>query len=124
MHSVVIADDEKLICDGIRSVIEADLPELTITHIFEDGAMLYEYLESHQPDIIILDIAMPGKSGLDVARLIESQGHNSYVIIITAHQLFEYAKEAIENIDVATLKHLLAADFSQHENKNPPSFVR
>jgi len=95
MHSVVIADDEKLICDGIRSVIEADLPELTITHIFEDGAMLYEYLESHQPDIIILDIAMPGKSGLDVARLIESQGHNSYVIIITAHQLFEYAKEAI-----------------------------
>ena len=50
---VVIADDEKLICDGIRSVIEADLPELTITHIFEDGAMLYEYLESHQPDIII-----------------------------------------------------------------------
>ena len=33
----------------------------------------------------------------------------------------EYAKEAIENIDVATLKQLLAADFSQHENKNPPS---
>ena len=38
--------------------------------------------------------------------------------------LLEYAKEASENIDVATLKQLLAADFSQHENKNPPTFLR
>lgn len=96
MYNVVIADDEKLICDGICSIIETDLPELTITQVFEDGSMLYEYLKSHQPDIIILDIAMPGKSGLDVARLVESTGHNSYVVIITAHQLFEYAKEAID----------------------------
>lgn len=95
MHSVVIADDEKLICDGIRSIIQTELPDLTITHVFEDGSMIYEYLEAHEPDIVICDIAMPGKSGLDVARLVEAKGHNSYVIIITAHQLFEYAKEAI-----------------------------
>ena len=38
--------------------------------------------------------------------------------------LLEYAKEMIENIDICKLKEMLAADFSQHENKNPPSFLR
>ena len=38
--------------------------------------------------------------------------------------LLEYAKEKMENVDIATLKQMLAADFSQHENKNPPSFLR
>ncbi|MBQ7391560.1 MAG: DUF4080 domain-containing protein, partial [Clostridia bacterium] len=38
--------------------------------------------------------------------------------------LLEYAKEAVANIDVFKLKEMLAADFMQHENKNPPSFLR
>ena len=38
--------------------------------------------------------------------------------------LLEYAKEKIEGIDLSKLKEMLAADFSQHENKNPPSFLR
>ena len=38
--------------------------------------------------------------------------------------LLEYAKEAIGNIDTSNLKEMLAADFSQHENKNPPNFLR
>ena len=38
--------------------------------------------------------------------------------------LLEYAKEKIENVDLSQLKEMLAADFSQHENKNPPSFLR
>lgn len=58
--------------------------------------MLYEYLSLHQPDIIILDIEMPGKSGLDIARFVDQKDHKSYVILITAHQNFEYAKEAID----------------------------
>ena len=38
--------------------------------------------------------------------------------------LLEYTKETIKNIDISKLKQMLAADFSQHENKNPPSFLR
>ena len=38
--------------------------------------------------------------------------------------LLEYAKEGIKEVDVSKLKEMLAADFSQHENKNPPSFLR
>lgn len=96
MYTIVIADDEKLICDDIKSVITSFLPELEISQIFYNGSTLYEYLNSHQPDIVLLDIEMNGKSGLDIARLIDAQQHKSYVIIITAHQNFEYAKAAID----------------------------
>lgn len=95
MYSVVIADDERLICDGIRSVIESTLPELEIKKIFHDGTSLYDYLQSHQPDILLLDIQMPEKSGLDIAGFIYEQNYKTYTIIITAHHEFEYAKAAI-----------------------------
>ena len=38
--------------------------------------------------------------------------------------LLDYAKESIETLDISTLKQMLAADFAQHENKNPPAFLR
>lgn len=105
MYSVVIADDEKLICDGIKSVIESALPELEIKGIFHNGTSLYDYLHYHQPDILLLDIQMPGKSGLDIARFIHEQNHKSYMIIITAHHEFEYAKDAINyNVDAFITK--------------------
>ena len=38
--------------------------------------------------------------------------------------LLEYAQETIQPLDISTLKQMLAADFAQHENKNPPTFLR
>lgn len=96
MYSVVIADDESKICDGIKAIISTALPECEVTHIYRNGNLLYDHLLSHQPDILLIDIEMPGKSGLDIARLIDEQQHKSYVIIITAHHNFEYAKAAID----------------------------
>lgn len=96
MYTIVLADDEKLICDDISSVITSFLPELELLQIFHNGNTFYDYLQSHQPDIVLLDIEMPGKLGLDIARFIDSQQHKSYVIIITAHHNFEYAKAAID----------------------------
>ncbi|MBQ8189881.1 MAG: response regulator [Lachnospiraceae bacterium] len=96
MYTVIIADDEKLICDGIKSVIDSALPELEITQIFQDGDMLYEYLDTREPDILLLDIEMPGKSGLDIAQFIYERHYKSRVIIITAYPDFAYAKKAID----------------------------
>lgn len=96
MYTVVIADDEKLICDGIQSVIHSAMPELEIMQIFYEGTMLYEYLDTNEPDILLLDIEMPGKTGLDIAELVYERHYKSRVIIITAYPDFEYAKKAID----------------------------
>lgn len=96
MYNTVIADDEKLICNSILSVLNAALPELKSVHVFQSGMDVYDYVSTHTADICILDIEMPGKSGLDVAQLLSTQKHNKYVIMITAYQDFDYARQAID----------------------------
>lgn len=97
MYTAAIADDEKLICNAIQSVIDTALPELEILKIFHDGLEAYDYLASNHADFLILDIQMPKKSGLDIAQLVREQNTDSYIIIITAHQDFQYAKRAIDH---------------------------
>ena len=96
MYTIVIADDEKLICDAILSVLGTTVPELSNIQVFHDGTAAYNFISSNKVDILLLDIEMPGKSGLDIAQFIADQKLDSYVIIITAYQNFDYAKRAID----------------------------
>ena len=96
MFSIVIADDEPLICNGISSLISSNLPECNIMGIFHDGTLLYDFLQSSHPDILIVDIEMPGKSGLDIASFLFEKQSSCYIIIITAYHKFEYANKAIQ----------------------------
>ena len=95
MYSTVIVDDETLICDAIRSVLETGVPEITKITIFHDGKAAYDYLAANHADILILDIEMPGKTGLDIARLIREKQEGCYILMITAYRDFSYAQEAI-----------------------------
>lgn len=96
MYTAIVADDEKLICNSILSVLGTAVSELKILRVFHDGAEAFDYLVSNHADILLLDIQMPKKSGLDIAQLIREKGSDSYIIIITAHQDFDYAKRAID----------------------------
>lgn len=96
MYTVVIADDEQLVCSSIASVIRSATPEVRIAKVFHNGTDTYEYLQSNHADILLLDIEMPGTSGLDIAQFLNIQRANSYVIIITAYHNFDYAKRAID----------------------------
>lgn len=95
MYSIVIADDEQRICDAIKAVVVSAIQDVEIAGIFYDGDELYQYLSENTVNIVLMDIEMPGKSGLEIAKLLEEQGHRSYVIIITAFHEFEYARQAI-----------------------------
>lgn len=96
MYSIVIADDEQRICDSIQFVVETVFPQIKIAGIFQDGEELDTYLQTHSVDLIITDIEMPQKAGLDIARRNDEQGHPSYLIMITAYREFDYARRALE----------------------------
>lgn len=95
MYTIVISDDEKGICEGLYSIISGSFPECTVTEVFHDGALLYDYLQVCRPDIILLDIEMPGRSGLEIARFVHESSMDSQIIMITAHSKFEYARDAV-----------------------------
>lgn len=111
MYTTIIADDEKLICDAILSVLNAAVPELDDIHVFYNGAEAYDYVQSHKVDLLLLDIEMPEKSGLDIAQFVSEQHYDSYVIIITAYREFDYAKRAID----CNVNAFLTKPFSSQE---------
>lgn len=102
MYSIVIADDEHTICNNILAVIHSAFPDIRDVKVFNSGTSAYDYVSTHAADILILDIMMPGKSGLDIAEQLSSLKPETYVIIITAHHNFDYSVRAI-NCNVGAL---------------------
>lgn len=92
---VVIADDMEDTRNGIQKLIAMRFPNFTIEGVFEDGNMLMEYLEHHVPDLLITDIRMPGYDGLAACKKLREHSEHAKIILITAYQDFEYAKQAI-----------------------------
>ena len=105
MYSVVIADDEINIGNGIADVLKAHCPELVIKGVFYNGQDLAEFLSKNYVHIVISDIRMPKVNGLDIAKLILQKKLDTHIIIITGYKDFEYAKKAIDyRVDALLLK--------------------
>ena len=95
MYRVVIADDEPLIIRGLRKMIDWTKLNTEIVGEAEDGGELLELLDTLEPDIIVSDISMPQKSGLDVLKEIKSRGLKTKVIFLSGFQEFSYARDAV-----------------------------
>lgn len=96
MYRLVIADDEPLVLVGLRSMLEWESYGITIAGAARNGAQLLELIESVSPDIVITDIRMPVKSGLEVMReCAERYGRVPLFIVLTSHEEYGYVKEAI-----------------------------
>jgi len=85
----LIAEDEAVLRSELRAALAGLWPELAIVAEAEDGLVARSSFEQHRPDILFLDIQMPGMSGLEVAALASRRSH---VVFVTAFD--EYAIEA------------------------------
>lgn len=96
MYTILIADDNKKICDGLIMIISQCFPELKILGPFYNGEDAISEIKKSVPDIVISDIRMPKADGLEICRLIRSKSSLTKIILVTGYQEFEYAKKAIE----------------------------
>jgi DNA-binding LytR/AlgR family response regulator len=87
----VIADDERLMRDQLRARLAEVWPELEVVAEARNGDEAVALVKEHKPDLVFLDIRMPGKTGVEAAREI---GDACHVVFITAYS--EYAVEAFE----------------------------
>jgi DNA-binding LytR/AlgR family response regulator len=90
--TAVIADDERLMRDQIRNSLKEAWPELTIVGEAGNGHDAIALVQSEEPDIIFLDINMPGIDGIQAARALAGKVH---VVFVTAHD--QYAISAFEH---------------------------
>jgi len=91
MATALIAEDEPLLRAQLKARLGEAWPDLVIVAEAENGAQALDLAEEHRPDIAFLDIRMPVRSGLEVAREIGSHAH---VVFVTAYD--EYAVAAFE----------------------------
>jgi two-component system response regulator AlgR len=97
----LIVDDEPLAVERLQ-ILSARLPGIQLAGTATDGEAALRMVEALQPDLLLLDIAMPGLDGIEVARALERQPTRPAVIFVTAFDQF-----AVAAFDVAAVDYLL-----------------
>ena len=96
MIKMILADDEPVITRGIRKLIDWGQLGIQIIGEYEDGKSAFAAILREQPEIALLDISMPGMSGVDIIRECHGLQCRTHIIFISGFQEFEYAKAAID----------------------------
>jgi len=91
---ILLADDHTLVRAGIRSLLES-VPGLTVVAESGDGREALELIVKHRPDVALLDIGMPGLSGIEVARRSAQESPRTKVIILSMHADATYVRQAM-----------------------------
>ncbi|MEE9471466.1 MAG: response regulator transcription factor [Gemmatimonadota bacterium] len=86
---VVIADDHAIVREGISSLLETQ-PDIEVAGEARNGQEVLDKARELKPDIILMDITMPGMSGLEATRLIREQNPDTKVLVLTMHEGDEY----------------------------------
>jgi DNA-binding NarL/FixJ family response regulator len=90
---VLLADDHKIVLEGLRGFLSL---EFEIVGMVEDGRSLIDAAKRLHPDLVVLDISMPGLNGIDVARQIKKLDERIKVVFLTMHADVDYAASAFE----------------------------
>ena len=93
---VVIIDDEPLILDKLKRIMETGLRGMHTVCAFTDAQMALDYIEQEKPGVILTDIRMPGITGIDLAKQINQMDYGAKIVFLTGYAEFEYARYGIE----------------------------
>jgi DNA-binding NarL/FixJ family response regulator len=103
LKSVLIIDDHEVVCHGIKMLLTGHLGEAVTIGMALDGLAAVALAEKSQPQLIILDLAMPKMAGFDVAIEIRKCSPNSKILILTAH----CNKKVIEEVLTADVQGIV-----------------
>lgn len=96
MIDLVVADDHPLVREGLKKVVDQHPVDIRVVGEASDAHELMDMLRNQLPDIVILDIAMPGKSGLDVLKEIRNFYPDLPVLILSMHPEDRFAVRALK----------------------------
>jgi two-component system response regulator DegU len=96
MISVVIVDDHPIVRAGMRAVL-ASADDIQVVAYGKTGDEALRLVDEYAPDVLVLDINLPDKSGIDVTRELRSQNSPTAILILTAHDEPQLIFELLEN---------------------------
>jgi two-component system response regulator NreC len=91
---ILLADDHTILRDGIRSLLEG-VEDMTVIGEADDGHAAVQMTAQLEPDIVIMDIALPLLNGLEATRQIKRDHPRTKILILTMHDNEEYIRQAL-----------------------------
>jgi two-component system, response regulator YesN len=95
MYNLLIVEDEIEIRHGISNYFPWDELGFQVAGDAENGQEALDFLRCHEVDVILCDIKMPVKSGLELARELYETGHSAKIVFLSGYRDFDYIKEAL-----------------------------
>lgn len=96
MKKLVVIDDEYLVIEGIRVMLKRIGKDYELVGSASDGQTALELIENVHPDVVFVDIRMPGLSGLEVIEHFYKKYPDMIFVLVSAYKEFEYARKGME----------------------------
>jgi DNA-binding NarL/FixJ family response regulator len=93
-RTILLVDDHAVVREGYRAVIEKQ-PGLKVVAEASDGAEAYRLFKATSPDLVVVDLTMPGVGGVEAIRRIRQWDRNARLLVFTMHQSAAFAVQAI-----------------------------
>ncbi len=94
MTRVLLADDHAIIRDGVKQIL-ADTDDLVVAGEAANGAALLKMVGEQAWDVLVLDISMPGKNGLELIKLVRQEKPRLPILVFSMHQAEQYALRSL-----------------------------
>ncbi|WP_052000960.1 response regulator [Gracilibacillus halophilus] len=94
--TVVIADDQQMICDGLEVILMME-GDFEVLGSFQNGQDVIDFVQTQQPDVILMDIRMPGIGGIAATHQIKQMHPSIKIIMLTTFSQDEYMLEALKS---------------------------
>jgi|SRR5437867_5732935 len=92
---VLIADDHRIVREGLRSLLE-DQPDFQVVAEADNGRQALEMAQKHEPDVVVMDVAMPQLNGIEATRRLVSDQPDTKVVALSMHSDRRYVAEALK----------------------------
>ena len=92
--TVVLADDHLLVRQGVRALLERE--KIEIVGEASDGLEAIRLAQEHQPDVVVLDLSMPGMSGLEVLKQLKKKKSSIPILVLSRHPEEQYAVRVLK----------------------------
>ena len=94
MIRIMLVDDHALVRDGVSRLLEAQ-PDMRVVGSFGDSREAVRFASLEEPDVAIVDVAMPGASGIDIARQLREASPDTHLLVLSMHSNPEYVRQAL-----------------------------
>ena len=121
---LLIADDEDMIRKGVAKYLQLHTDRFAKIYEAENGQEAIDLILRYQPDMLLLDVQMPVKTGLDVMKEVEKAGLEPVTVILSGYDAFAYAQQAVKfGAKDYLLKPVRAADILSTLNELADRFI-